>query len=259
MPLLYILNYLLLTEYPFNFPFKEIEIEFSGERILALKDKILIYSDKESKIYFLKENGEIYFIILIFGFEKGKTREVKDLTTDGNEIFILGEDKIIIYNIHGEFIKEFKIDEINPSMIRTYFPFGIFVLDENQNKITRYNIEGIKEESFIMEIYDKEITDFEIENGFIYVFYEDGSLFKYTLYGNKNNEVKIEKGKKFKIKDDLIFLLSDDKIKILKDYKLYDKIEIKTLDFFIQNDILYLLSDKIYLIKLWKFYLYFYF
>jgi len=227
-----------------NFSFKEkreIKIDFSAQRITLLKDKIVLYG--EGNIYFIDKRGEIIFSIPVLGFEKGKISEFFDFTIDGNNLFILGREKVVSYNSHGEFLNEFYTDLPRPFLIDASFPFGIFVFDKALQKVIRYDFDGRKKGEFYVK--SENIKDMDIDESYIYFYDEKGKMFVYNFYGNKVKEFKLIYGKKIEVEKGLIFLMDGSGLKVFdEDREIYSE-RIALRDIHLKEDNLYILSENI--------------
>jgi outer membrane protein assembly factor BamB len=227
---------------------KEIKIDFDSDRIMVLKDEIILYCN--GNIYFLNENGEIISSIPLLGFEKGKISEFIDFTTDGNTIFILGKDKIINYNLYGEFLKEFFIDLPRPMLLGIVFPFGIFIFDESFQKVMRYDFDGKKKGEFYVKNGD--IMDMDVDENYIYFYDKEGKIFVYNFYGNKVKEFKLKSGKKINVHNEIIFLIDEQNLYVFdKNREIYSE-GLTVKDMYLKDDNLYILSKNIKIRKIEK-------
>ncbi len=227
-----------------SFSFKkegEINLDFLGERMVVLKDKIALFSGEN--IYFINQEGEILFSIPIFGFEKEKISEFIDLETDGNDIFILGKNKVVRYNLCGEFLNQFEVNLPAPNFIRISFPFGIFIFDKFLHKVKRYDFEGKEKGEFFVK--KDRIKDMEIGENYIYFYYENSNVLVYNFYGNRVKEFKLIPGDKIEVTDNLIFILKGGNLIVFENNKKIYSENTEAKDFFIQDEDLYILSKNV--------------
>lgn len=227
-----------------NFSFKrekEIKIDFSAEKICVLKDKIVLYS--KGSMYFINEYGEIIFSIPALGFEKGRVSEFFDFTGNGNNIFILGKNKITRYNSYGEFLNEFPVNLPSPLFIDVVFPFGIFVFDKDLFKVERYDFDGEKKGEFFIKT--REIEDMDVDENYVYFLNNDGKVIFYNFYGNKAGELELISGKKIEVSEELIFILDEKNLYVFdRDKKIYCE-GLSAKDIYLKDEKLYILSENI--------------
>lgn len=213
--------------------FKNISyIKYNSERLYvydSVYKSIFVYS----LLSFLTNDVAISNIKFLRQFYKVN---VNAFDFDGNNIYGIISNKLIIYNRDFNIINEYTLIDTNPIDIVIYdriyllYDNKIVILDRSINKVSEIPLIQLREDVF------KSINTSKVDDGVLYVL-SDKFIYKYTISGvfigyynvttTTLNDFSILEKENF----EYVFGLDENKLHIYKDkiisYKLYDEVNLR--------------------------------